>query len=256
MDIIRNIANINEYAKVVSNNNFPTASGLASSAAGGAALALASSKAAGLNLSKKEISIIARRNSGSACRSVEGGFVEWLKGESENGNDSYGKQFAPETYWPEFRVIVNILSTKQKTIKSRVGMKQSVATCPYYTAWTKTAEEDCEIAKKAIMDKDFDALGNVSEMNALKMHSVMMTTNPPIIYWLPETVKIIQAVHEMRNNEINCYFTMDAGPQVKILCLEKNVEDIKNYLKKLDCIKETITCKLGKDAKIVDEHLF
>lgn len=256
LNLIRNIANINEYAKVVSKNNFPTAAGLASSAAGGAALALAASRAVGLELPKKELSIIARRNSGSACRSIEGGFVEWLKGKTEDGSDSYGKQIVSEIFWPEFRVLATIVSAKQKPIKSRAGMKQSVATCPYYPVWVETAEEDCKIVKEAMSEKNFDKLGNTAEMSALKMHAVMMTTKPPIIYWLPETVRVMHAVHEMRNNGINCYFTIDGGPQVKVLCLEKNVKTIKEHLKGLDCIKEIIECKPGEGAKIINEHLF
>lgn len=252
LNLIRQMAKIKKYARVDSTNNFPTAAGLASSAAGGAALAMAASKAAGLNLSEKELSIIARRNSGSACRSIEGGFVEWVKGSAPDGSDSYGVQIAPENHWPEFRTIVTVLTSKAKKIKSRAGMKQSVTTCPYYSAWTKEADKDTETMKKAIIQKDFKTLGEVAELNALKMHAVMMTTNPPIIYWLPETVHVIHLVQELRDNGIQCYFTMDAGPQVKILCLEKDVESIVSRLNQLEGVQEAIVCKLGGGAKLVN----
>lgn len=256
LELIREIANIKEKAKVSSKNNFPTAAGLASSAAGGAALAVAASTAAGLNLDKKELSIIARRNSGSASRSVEGGFVEWLKGESEDGSDSYGKQVASESHWPEFRIIATILSSKEKKVKSRPGMAKTVDTCPYYKSWLATINEDLEKVRKAILEKDFSILGQTAEQNAIKMHALMWTTIPSIIYWLPETLEIIKLILQWREEGLECYYTIDAGPQVKIICLEKDIGEIQKRLKEVKGIEDIHVCKPGGPAKLIKDQLF
>ncbi|MBR9682779.1 MAG: diphosphomevalonate decarboxylase [Candidatus Aenigmarchaeota archaeon] len=256
LNIVRDLANIQTKAKVSSNNNFPTAAGLASSAAGGAAIALAATKAAGLDFSKEKLSIIARRNSGSASRSVEGGFVEWLKGEKEDGSDSFGKQIAIEDHWPEFRIIATILTTKEKKIKSRVGMAKTVENCPYYKCWLASIDEDLDKVRKGILEKDFTTVGQIAEQNAIKLHALMFTTKPAIIYWLPETLKMVHLIPEWREQGLECYFTIDGGPQVKIICLEKDVEEIKKRLSDINEIKEIHVSKPGSAAKTIEEHLF
>jgi diphosphomevalonate decarboxylase len=250
------MAGIKERAKVVSKSNFPIAAGLASSASGLAALTLAATKAASLNLNKKELSILARQGSGSACRSIFGGFVEWLRGQKEDGSDSYARQIVNENYWPEFRMIVTILTEEKKKIGSRIGMAQTVKTCPYYDGWLKTVNQDLNIIRKGILKRDFTAVGSQAEYNCLKMHALMMTTKPPIIYWLPATMEIIQNVISWRRDGLECYFTIDAGPQVKIICLEKDISKIKRKLKKIKGIKKIIVCKPGEGAKLINEHLF
>ncbi|RLJ07441.1 MAG: diphosphomevalonate decarboxylase, partial [Candidatus Aenigmatarchaeota archaeon] len=139
--VVRELAGTQLKAKIVSQNNFPTGAGLASSAAGFAALALACSKALGLPTDPKSLSILARRGSGSATRSVLGGFVEWKKGEKADGSDSYAEQIADENHWPEFRILAVITSRKEKKVKSRAGMAQTVKTCPFYPKWLETVEE-------------------------------------------------------------------------------------------------------------------
>lgn len=244
-------------AKIVSNNNFPKAAGLASSASGFAALAIACNEALKLNLSKKEISILARLGSGSACRSIYGGFVKWNKGILSDGSDSYAEQIATKEHWPEFRIIVCIATKKEKKIKSRAGMKQTVATSPFYKAWLETIEEDIRLVEKGIKERDFTIVGKIAELNCLKMHSTMITTQPPIIYWSGVTIDIINLVLRLRNDEgIECYFTIDAGPQVKILCLEKNVKYIIEKLKEIENVEDVIITSPGDDAKVVDKHLF
>ena len=253
---IRKIARIKEKTKIVSQSNFPVAAGLASSASGLAALTLAATKAAGLNLDKRELSILARQGSGSACRSIFGGFVEWLRGNKKDGSDSYARQIVDENYWPEFRIIAIILTEAKKKIGSRAGMAQTVKTCPYYNDWLKTINEDLDIIKKGILKRDFKAVGSQAEYNCLKMHALMMTTKPSIIYWLPQTMEIIQNVISWRKEGLECYFTIDAGPQVKIICLEKDIPKIKRKLKDVKGIKKIIVCKPGKGAKLIEKHLF
>ncbi len=256
LELIRGMAGISERAKVVSNNNFPTAAGLASSASGLAALSLAGSKAAGLDLDKKQLSILARRGSGSASRSIEGGFVEWMRGKRKDGLDSFAKQIAPPEHWPDFRIVIAVTSKKEKKIKSRAGMAQTVATSPMYKVWLETVEQDLAAMRKAIREKDFSLLGQIAEANCLKMHATMITTRPAIIYWNPGTMEVIHSVMEWRDGGLECYFTIDAGPQVKIVCLEKDVKEITKRLRVLPGIEDVIVTRPGGPARLTDKHLF
>jgi len=253
---IRKMAGIREKTKIVSESNFPVAAGLASSASGLAALTLAATKAVGLNLNQKELSVLTRRGSGSACRSIFGGFVEWLRGEKEDGSDSYTKQIVDKNYWPDFRMITTIVTEIKKKVGSRAGMAQTVETCPYYESWLKTVNQDLDIIREGILKRDFRTVGLQAEYNCLKMHALMMTTNPPIIYWIPATMEIIQNVIAWREKGLECYFTIDAGPQVKIICLEKDIPKIKGKLKNIKGIKKIIVCKPGDGTKIINKHLF
>ncbi|MHA1829694.1 MAG: diphosphomevalonate decarboxylase [Candidatus Heimdallarchaeaceae archaeon] len=256
LSVVRQISGTNLKVKIVSNNNFPTASGLASSAAGFAALAAAVSKALNLPMDAKNLSMLARRGSGSATRSVLGGFVEWKRGEKEDGSDSYAEQIVDENFWPEFRMIICVTSKKEKKIKSRAGMAQTVKTSPMYKAWLETVDNDLETVRKAILEKDFTTVGKTAEENCLKMHATMITTKPPIIYWNAGTMEIIHAVMDWRDEGLESYFTIDAGPQVKIMCLEKDVNEIVKRVKQFSHIEDVIITKPGSGVKIVDDHLF
>ena len=256
LDLIRQMAGEKRRARVYSENNFPTAAGLASSASGFAALSLAGSKAAGLELDYRELSILARRGSGSASRSIEGGFVEWVRGERLDGADSYGVQIAPPEHWPEFRMVVAVTQTGEKKVKSRAGMAQTVATSPYYHGWLSTVGKDLENVRKGIREKNFRLVGETAESNCLKMHATMLTTTPPIIYWNPTTVEVMHAVQDWRDDGLQSYFTIDGGPQVKVLCLEKDLDEVEERLKEIKNIKNTIVGKPGYRARLVEDHLF
>ncbi|MBU0636341.1 diphosphomevalonate decarboxylase [Candidatus Micrarchaeota archaeon] len=256
LDLIREMAGISTKTKVSSNNNFPTAAGLASSASGLAALSMAGAKAAGLNLDKKELSILSRRGSGSASRSIEGGFVQWLRGEDSEGKDSFAEQILKPEAWSEFRMIVNIVGTQQKKWKSRAGMAQTVATCPYYPMWKETAQNDSEQMTEFIKQKDFTKVGELAEFNALKMHATMITTQPMILYWQPTTVEIMHNIALWREEGLESYFTMDAGPQVKVMCLAKDESELIKRLHEIKGIQKIEVCKPGPAAKIIEEHLF
>ena len=256
LEVVRGMGKTNLRVKIVSNNNFPTAAGLASSASGFAALSTAVDQSLNLNLSKKNLSILARRGSGSATRSVFGGFVEWKKGKKEDGSDSYTEQIAHLQYWPDFRIIICITSKKEKKVKSRVGMAQTVAISPMYRAWLETIEEDLKKVKKGIKEKDLTLIGKTAEENCLKMHALMMTTKPSIIYWNKITIEIIQSVISWRDNGLESYFTIDAGPQVKIICLQKDVSKIMKRCEKIEGIKNILVAKAGEGARITGKHLF
>jgi len=257
LNIIRQRANIQTKAKIASKNNFPTAAGLASSASGFSALAFAGSKAAGLNLDQKELSILSRLSgSGSASRSLIGGFAEWMKGEKADGSDSYAVQIAKPEHWPEFRIIVAIVSETKKKVSSTDGMNLTMKTCPLYQGWLDTIEQDLKNVRKGISEKNLTLMGSTAEFNCLKMHALMMTTQPPLIYWTPATLEIIHAVLNWREKGLESYFTIDAGPQVKILCLEKDAQEINDKLRLLQGIKKTILCGVGGEAKLSENHLF
>jgi diphosphomevalonate decarboxylase len=242
LDLFRN--KTSHKAKVTTSNNFPTGSGLASSSSGFAALTIAAAKAYNLRLDKKTLSIIARQGSGSASRSIHGGFVEWHKGTKDDGSDSFAAQIEPASHWPELSVLVCIVDQKSKTVSSRVGMEQTVKTSPFYQSWLDTIETDLQNMRDSIKNKDFELLGKTAEHNCLKMHGTMQTTNPPIIYWKPTTIVIMQCVHRLRATGIQCYFTMDAGPQVKVLCLETNKKAVHEQLQLMDGI-QIISCKIS-----------
>jgi len=244
------------FAKVVSRSNFPKKAGLASSASGFAALTLAASAASSLSLGSKELSILARRGSGSAARSIGGGFVKWNRGEKADGSDSYAETIADSDHWPELSMIVTIVSTEEKKVSSRAGMKQTISTSHFYRAWLDTIQYDLEIAEKAIKEKNFSLLGEIMENNALKMHATMHTTKPPILYWESGSIAIMKEVISLREEGIECYFTMDAGPQVKILCLESEITKILERIKQQNLAQEWFVCHLGDKAYLSEEHLF
>ena len=256
LNIVRDMGKTNLKAKIVSENNFPTAAGLASSAAGFAALAVAVNKALDLGLDKKNLSMLARRGSGSATRSIFGGFVEWKKGEKEDGSDSFAEQIESSGYWPDFRIIVCITTKEEKKMKSRAGMAQTVLTSPMYKSWLETVKEDLKKVRKGIKEKDFTIVGKTAEENCLKMHAAMITTQPPIIYWNKGTIEIIHSVINWRNKGLESYFTIDAGPQVKIICLEKDVSEIIKRCKKIEGIEDITVTKPGQGAGITEKHLF
>lgn len=256
LKIARAMKNIETKVKVVSKNNFPTAAGLASSASGFAALAVAVNKALELNLDKKQLSILARQGSGSSCRSIFGGFVEWKKGKENDGTDSYAEQIVNENHWPELRMIACILSREEKKIKSRIGMQQSVETSSMYKTWLDSIENDLNEMKKAIIDKDFTTLGKIAESNCMKMHATMWTTSPAIIYQNKTTIELMHSIIEWRENGLESYFTMDAGPQVKVLCIEKDVPALIEKLNKFEGVEEIVVNKPGYDAKVIEKHLF
>ena len=203
--------------EVHSNNNFPTAAGLASSASAFAALALAGSAAAQKQLSKNELSVLARQGSGSAARSLWGGWVEWTTGAREDGSDSHGFQLHSEKHW-DICVFVAVVSDKQKPIGSTKAMLRSAETSPMYSAWVQTADADIEAARIALQNRELNRLGAVMEHSTQKMFATMMTSQPATLYWQPASIALIHKVRDLRYSGVPCWYTMDAGPNVKVIC--------------------------------------
>jgi diphosphomevalonate decarboxylase len=250
LDLIRQEAGMRLKAKVESQNNFPTAAGLASSASGFAALALAASRAAGLELASKPLSMLARQGSGSASRSIYGGFAEWKKGDRPDGLDSYAEQLMPPEAWPDVRMLVIVLEPRPKPISSRSGMTQTVATSPMYPAWLETVGADLDTAREALFAHDLEALGTVAEANALKMHATMLTTLPTILYWQPTTVALMHRVWELRRDGIPGWFTIDAGPNVKVLTDAAHATQLAEALGAVEGVERVLICAPGPGAEL------
>jgi len=251
LDLIRQKANSTLSARVETVNNFPTAAGLASSASGFAALALASVSASGLELSEIELSLLARRGSGSAARSIYGGYSEMNAGQNPDGSDSYAVQLYPESYW-DLHMLIAILSEDEKPVGSTEGMNRTRQTSPYYSAWIESSQQDLDDMRDALKRQDFQKVGEITEQSCLKMHSVAMSAHPGIIYWHPETLKIIQLVKQLRKDGIEAYFTIDAGPQVKVLCRAADATTIEKSLSDEPAVSRVISCSAGPGAHLIE----
>jgi diphosphomevalonate decarboxylase len=242
-------------AKVVSRGDFPMAAGLASSAAGFAALAVAGRAAAGLPEDTRASSILARRGSGSACRSVQGGFCEWQRGEREDGEDSFALQRFDSAHWPDLRMVVAILDRGEKEVKSRDGMKNTVETSPYYPAWVKDAEAEVPRARELIAKRDLEALGELCERNAWRMHCTTLSADPPLSYLSPATLALIQHLREQRKKGVPVWFTLDAGPNPVLLTTAAH-EVAAEALARACGAVDVVRCVPGPDATLLTEHLF
>ena len=204
--------------------NVPVAAGFASSAAGFASLILALNDLFDWQLPKQALSIFARLGSGSAARSLWTGFVEWHRGQWDHGMDSYGEPL--KAVWPQLCIGLVTISDQEKSILSRVAMQRTMETSCFYPIWPRKVLQDLAKLKEAIYSKDFSALGQTAENNALAMHAMMLTSTPPICYWLPETIDAIHRIWEVRKSGLEVYFTEDAGPNLKLLFLDENINKI------------------------------
>lgn len=228
---------------ISSTNNFPTGAGLASSASGFAALTLAINKYAGLGLSLDLLSAHARLGSASAARSFHGGFVSLVPPLWQ------AQATAPASHWP-LSTVIAITSHAKKTVGSSAGMEASRLTSPFYEAWLQGSADDYANANEAILAKDFQQLAAAAELNCLKMHSVMLTSVPTLSYWNPTTLAVMDEVRNLRNRGIAVFFTIDAGPQVKAVCLPENTVKIAKALSAIEGVQDTMVCQLGPGAHL------
>lgn len=223
LDLVRSQAHISERASVITHNHVPTAAGLASSASGFAALAGAAARAAGLNLNSRDLSRLARRGSGSATRSIYGGFVAWQQGTDDLSSYAYPIDETPD--W-DLSVIALILTSEQKKISSRVGMRMAVETSPFFSAWVKASQADFQMVTAAIEQHDFELLGHTAEQNAMRMHALTLSSDPSFTYFNADSIKAMNLVKDLRLQGLPCYFTMDAGPNVKVICQGRDTPQI------------------------------
>lgn len=247
LDLVRGMADINERAEVSSSNNFPAGAGIASSAAAFAALALASSHAAGLTLSEAQLSRLARRGSGSASRSIPSGFVEWQMGTGDD--DSVAFSIAPPEHW-NLVDCVAIVSASHKKTGSTEG-HAIAGTSPLQNARVEDTPRRLEICRNAILNKDFEAFAHIIEHDSDIMHSVMMTSNPPLMYWHSATVEIFHQVREWRACGLPVGYTVDAGANVHVLCLSDSAKEIEKRLRELPGVSDVLVAGAGGPAKLV-----
>lgn len=207
-----------QFFDVCTENNIPTAAGLASSASGFAALSLALDRLMGWELAREELSILARLGSGSATRSLYHGFVVWHAGQRSDGMDSVAEPLLGA--WSDLRIGILSVSSDRKSVGSTEGMNRTRETSELYHSWHKQAACDFDALRTAIASRDFPMLGQTAENNALAMHATMLSAWPPLCYWLPDSLAAMQAVWRARAEGLELYFTMDAGPNLKLLFLQ------------------------------------
>ena len=233
MDIVRDVAATDLHAKIESNNFVPTAAGLASSASAYAALAAACNEALQLGLSSKDLSRLARRGSGSASRSIYGGFAEWEKGHDDA--TSYAHAIDANDWEKDLSMIFVVINNQSKKVSSRSGMSLTRETSRFYQYWLDHVDQDLAEAKVAIKNKDFKHLGEVIEANGLRMHATNLGAQPPFTYLVQESYDAMAVVHQCREAGLPSYFTMDAGPNVKVLVEKKNKQAaVEQFLKEFD----------------------
>lgn len=250
LDLFRKEAGLSLKASVISQNFVPTAAGLASSASGLAALAGACNTALKLGLDDLSLSRFARRGSGSACRSIFGGFVEWEKGHDDLS--SYAKPVPSDSFEDDLAMVFVLINDQKKEVSSRNGMRRTVETSSFYQGWLDSVEGDLYQLKQAIKTKDFQLLGETMERNGLKMHGTTLAAQPPFTYWSPDSLKAMDAVRQLRKQGIPCYFTMDAGPNVKVLVENSHLSEVQEAFTKLFSKEQVITAHAGPGIAIIE----
>ncbi|MGA7740712.1 MAG: diphosphomevalonate decarboxylase [Polyangia bacterium] len=253
LDLVRREARIALPAEVSTRNSVPTAAGLASSASGFAALALAVSRAAGMNLALPELSALARRGSGSAARSIFGGFVEMAAGERRDGSDACATGLLPAAAW-DVRLVVAITAEGPKAIGSTEAMDLTARTSPYYAGWLQAVPRDLAAARAAVLAQDLTGLGRVAERSAVRMHACAMAADPPILYWNGATLAAMETVRRLRAAGTEAFFTIDAGPHVKVLCAARDASLVEPALAATPGVLRTLVLTPGPGAQIVREE--
>ncbi len=235
-------------ARIVSECNFPIAAGLASSASAFAAATLAAAAAAGRDCTRAELASLAGQASGSAARSVFGGFVEL----SNRDSAIEVRSLRAADEWP-LHVVVAITETGPKPVGSTEAMEISRRTSPFYSSWVEQQEHDLDTARSAIADRDFGRLAAIAEHNCLKMHSIMWASRPPMVYWNAATMRCLQTIRRLQGAGIEVFFTIDAGPQVKAICLPRHKQEVAAALSATDGVVDIMTTALGGAARLVEE---
>lgn len=252
LDRIRNLADATIYARVSSKNTFPKGTGLSSSASGFAALTLSASRAIGLDLTQKELSILARQGSGSSCRCVCGGFVEWKDGMTSES--SYSETIFPKEYW-DIRDVVVIVDEGKKKTSSTVG-HMTAHTSIAFAERQKRIQKKIILVKQCIQQKNFMALGEIIEAEALEFHSILLTSTPPLIVWYPGTVEVMREVQRMREEGIPAYFTINTGFNVHVLTLPPHEAEVVARMNSLSLVQSTISARVDGEPQTLQEHLF
>ena len=251
LDRVRSLVGIAARACVVSRNDFPMGTGLASSSSAFAALSLAATRAVGLDLDEGALSRLARLGSGSACRSVPAGFSLW---EGDSDGTSFSRQVAGRGHW-DLVDVVAIVAYEHKTIGSHNGHSLA-STSPLHEARLAAVPGWLKVVLRGIRDRDLSAIGPCMEADALAMHGVMMTSVFSLLYWTPATVSVLQAVRSWREKGLGVYFTLDAGPNVHCLCESADALEIEKRLRNLAGVQDVLVSGTGDGVRTVAYHLF
>ncbi|MEJ2275454.1 MAG: diphosphomevalonate decarboxylase [Woeseiaceae bacterium] len=232
-------------AAIASTSNFPIAAGLASSASSFAALVVAAAAAADKSYDRATLASLAGRASGSAARSLYGGYVELA-----NDGDAIlvSEIRAPET-WP-LTVVVAVTEPGPKPVGSTEAMEISRATSPFYRNWVTQQDEDLAVARAAIAERDFGRLAAIAEHNCLKMHSIMWASRPPVVYWNAATMRCLQTIRGLQGRGVDVFFTIDAGPQVKAVCGPESATAVEAALRRTEGVTRVLTTGLGAGARL------
>ena len=250
MDRIRKRLNINTFTQIESHNNFPTGTGIASSAAAFAALTVAACSAMDAEISERELSTIARIGSGSASRSVPAGFVEWYAADTHE--DSYAESVASPNHWDLVDVIA-IVSDQHKKTGSQAG-HPTAKTSDLQNARVANAQQRLDTVRSAILNHDFPTFAEVVEQDSDLMHAVMMTSKPPLFYWKPTTLTIMELVREWREEALSVCYTLDAGPNVHCICVRKDAETVRERLAQVSGILDIKVAGVGGSAHILHKR--
>jgi diphosphomevalonate decarboxylase len=255
LDYARALAHSDKKALIVSENNFPSSSGLASSASGGATLVFALSKALNLGLSRREMSIMARRISGSACRSLYGGIVRWNKGVKPDGSDSIAEQVIDEKHWPELLDIIAIVNASVKKVSSSAGHASTVRTSSLYAARPLFAEKGTRTVAEAVVKRDFQKMAEAIMRDSNNMHATMLDSWPPIMYLTDASRDIIYKVQELneKKGKYVVAYTFDAGANAHLITTDAYKNDVMNMLKSIPGVKSVIEAKAGSGPRFLGD---
>ncbi|MGC8710733.1 MAG: diphosphomevalonate decarboxylase [Candidatus Micrarchaeia archaeon] len=255
INIMRSAANIDYKVAIVSENSFPSSAGLASSASGISAMVFAANEALELHMNAFELGRIARRGSGSSCRSLMGGFVKWEKGVKSDGSDSSIRQIAPSSHWPEIVDLIAIVSKSKKKVSSRAGMRKTVETSRLYKLRPAFADEACNSIEKAIISKDFDSLAEITMRDSNNMHALMLDTWPPLKYLNDTSFKIIEAIQGLNSSygKNVAAYTFDAGPNAHIITLKSHIGKVNDALDCISGIEKIIEAGIGNGPRLLHE---
>jgi diphosphomevalonate decarboxylase len=253
LELVRRAARVEARARVVSANNFPTAAGLASSASAFAALALAATRAVGLTLDGRALSVLARQGSGSAARSIYGGFVEMHRGARDDGADAFAEPVADAApLAARVRLVVAVTARGPKATLSTDGMRHTAETSPYFAAWVATSAADLDEARRAIAGGDLERLGVVTERSCLTMHASALAARPAVVYFAGATIEGLRAVVRMRADGLPAWFTCDAGPHIKALTDAAHADEVARRLAEVPGVLETHVCAPGQAAEVLE----
>lgn len=240
LDIVREMAGSRTTAVVDTVNTVPSAAGLASSASGFAALAAAASRAYGLDLDRTALSRLARRGSGSAARSVIPGFAVWHAGDDQ-------ESFAEPLEAPDLAMVIAIVNAEEKAVSSRDAMKRTALTSPFYPAWVTSTAETLTAAVQASREGDVERLGRITETNALRMHAVIQSCDPPVRYLSPTSVALFDLAESLRVGGLPVYATADAGPNVVFLCRPEDADAVASAARPL---AQTMIARPGPGVEV------